>query len=161
MKIRLAKQSDYHKCLPLMRNFFSVAPHAVRYGLTFDENSAAALFNFLCSDKYHCALVAVEEAEDKEPQVTGILCGGLKNWMVNQEQLIANELGWWVEPESRGRGAAIRLLEAFKQWAQMHGATLLVMSCIDDLEGGIVGKLYERGGFKKEETSYFLKLGGD
>ena len=70
----------------------------------------------------------------------------------DKDRLIATELFWWVDKEARGNGAGKRLLNGLESWAQDKGAERLTMITMDSLEN--VGKLYERAGYRKFETSY-------
>lgn len=63
-------------------------------------------------------------------------------------QMVASELFWWVEPESRGHG--VRLLRAAERWAASVGATHIHMIA----PGVDVARLYERLGYTQIERVY-------
>lgn len=65
---------------------------------------------------------------------------------------VASELVWWVEPEARGDG--LRLLKRAETWARETGAALMQMTAPNER----VGRLYERVGYSKLETSYQRSL---
>jgi GNAT superfamily N-acetyltransferase len=60
----------------------------------------------------------------------------------------AQELFWWVEPESRGHG--VRLLKRGEEWAATVGAQHLHMIAPTPA----VGQLYERLGYGYLESAY-------
>ena len=74
----------------------------------------------------------------------------------DMNRLIATELFWWVDKEARGNGAGKRLLNGLESWARSKGAERLSMIAMDSLSD--VGKLYERAGYCKFETSYLRKF---
>lgn len=63
-------------------------------------------------------------------------------------QRVAGEIFWWTEPDGRGQG--LRLLRAAEEWAKLQGASSVQMVAPDDR----VGRLYERLGYQRIETSY-------
>lgn len=65
-------------------------------------------------------------------------------------QLAAQELFWWVEPEHRAGGNALRLLKRGEQWAAAAGAHHVHMIA----PTAAVGQLYERLGYGYLETGY-------
>lgn len=69
--------------------------------------------------------------------------------------LLATEIGWWVEPEARGKGAGKEFLAAFEYWAkEKAGCTLISMVSLDDE----IGKAYEKQGYKLYERAYMKEL---
>lgn len=63
-------------------------------------------------------------------------------------QRVAGEIFWWTEPEARGAG--LRLLREAERWAKKQGAVSVQMVAPDER----VGRLYERLGYSRIETSY-------
>jgi ribosomal protein S18 acetylase RimI-like enzyme len=62
--------------------------------------------------------------------------------------LTAGEIFWWVEPEHRGQG--LKLLREMERRARVEGAKYVQMVAPNEK----VGRLYERLGFDRIETSY-------
>lgn len=69
---------------------------------------------------------------------------------------VAVEIGWWVEPEVRG-ATGLALLSAYEAAVQIAGVTLSVMTCPPD-NSERVGRIYERAGYAKFETTYMKAL---
>jgi GNAT superfamily N-acetyltransferase len=68
---------------------------------------------------------------------------------------LATELAWWVNPEERGSGLGLKLLEAFEYWAEEKaGCSLVSMSSLDDK----VGEMYTKQGYKLYERAYMKVL---
>jgi hypothetical protein len=55
--------------------------------------------------------------------------------------LAADELMWWIEPQHRGL-CAMRMLEAYEEWAQSKGCVLIGMATppCDDKAASIYGR---------------------
>lgn len=85
----------------------------------------------------------------------GMIGGLLVPFPYNQNILVAQELFWWVAPDSRGGGMA--LLDAFEDEAEMRGAGIVAMSLMEEMKGEVLSRIYERRGYKLNERS-FLKV---
>ena len=88
---------------------------------------------------------------EKDQSLTGMIGLLAFNHPYSGERT-AFEVVWWVEPESRGAG--VRLLKAAEQWARDQGIGKMQMVAPNDR----VGRLYERSGYAKVETSYQRSL---
>jgi GNAT superfamily N-acetyltransferase len=66
----------------------------------------------------------------------------------------ATEVMWYVEPEERKEGGAIKLLWEAEKQAKEMGATRMGFSAPNEE----VGKLYERFGYHKLEVTYMKEL---
>lgn len=88
----------------------------------------------------------------------GSLCGVLgalcfpNFW--NENEIIAQELFWWVDIPARGTSAGIRLLQAVEDECRDRGAKKLLMLALDDLEGEKVAGLYRKRGYEPQERSF-------
>ena len=71
--------------------------------------------------------------------------------------LLATEIAWWVDPDQRGSGLGIQLLQAFEYWAkEKAGCHMISMSSLDDK----VGEMYQKQGYKLYEGAYMKVLSG-
>lgn len=66
----------------------------------------------------------------------------------------ATEIMWYVEPEERSGGGAIKLLWEAEKQAKEIGATRMGFTAPNEE----VGSLYQRFGYKKVEVSYMKEL---
>jgi len=87
-------------------------------------------------------------AEDK-----GFLAGVTHKFLLGS-QLMAVELGWYVEPEARGQKVGKALIESFEDWAKIMNCELITMISIDDE----VGEYYKKRGYALYERSYMKEL---
>lgn len=67
-------------------------------------------------------------------------------------RLVAQEMFWYVDRDSRGRGHL--LLRAFEEWARVRGAERMLIAHMHALMPERLGTLYQRMGFQKLETNY-------
>ncbi len=97
---------------------------------------------------------AVFVAESFGGELSGAILGMIVPHFIAGQQ-VATELGWWVDPGSRGLTGP-RLLERFEKWAKDSGAMLITM--IEPPDSPKVGALYERRGYACIEKSYMKAL---
>ena len=88
----------------------------------------------------------------------GVLLGVVVPAFWNPEVLVAQELGWWVEPEHRKSGFGARMLLTFEKKAKEMGAKEIMMICLENSEPEKVGLMYEKLGYSKAEYVYMKRL---
>ena len=91
--------------------------------------------------------------ENDERKVAGLL-GFLVFPHYFTKEPTATEIMWYVEPEERKGGGAIKLLWEAEKQAKELGATRMGFSAPNE----DVGKLYEKFGYKKLEVTYMKEL---
>lgn len=67
-------------------------------------------------------------------------------------EVMAHEIFWWVNPESRGHG--IGMFRTAERWARERGAVFMQVSAPTER----VGEFYLRSGYVQVETAYQRKL---
>lgn len=77
---------------------------------------------------------------------------------MNSSCLIAQELFWWVDKDSRGTGVGVEILKKAEELAKEYGASSMIMLSIKELDGDRVNKLYEKLGYKQREQSFVRRL---
>lgn len=92
-----------------------------------------------------------------------VIIGGLAGIMAPAwfapENLVATEVGWWVDQDQRGGIAAIRLLHRFEDWAKESGATAIAMSDMVMSDGSTpAGGLFDRMGYALSERSHIKRI---
>ncbi len=116
----------------------------------FDPAYAARLFHLHLAHRNACCLVL-----DFDDEAQGILMAMASEHPFGSVKL-ARETVWWIDPAYRGV-AAIRMLDAYEQWAKsLHCAYSGMAGMGDDPE---VAKLYERRGYAVAEKHYLKKIG--
>jgi len=86
--------------------------------------------------------------------------GGMAAAMVipaflNYQVLNAVEIFWWIDPQKRGNGSGLKLLQGLESWARSKGADRLSMI---EMAGFEIATMYERQGFEKAETTFTKRL---
>lgn len=84
----------------------------------------------------------------------GLIMGIVYPYFANPNIIIAQELGWWVEPEYRKSTLAYRLINSFEQEAKNRGAHKIIMICLHTQKPTEIGRLYVKKGYKPLEYSF-------
>lgn len=80
---------------------------------------------------------------------------GMSSPFVFGPHLIASEIAWWINEDSRGNGDGNDLIDAFEYWAKnVAGCTMVSLSGLDD----DIGKYYEKKGYKLYERAYMKNI---
>lgn len=150
--IREATAADCKAAIRLLRDSrvgaqFDRADGPTGFVFPFDPAYAARLFlSYLSCERRYCYV------HDVGGVAQGILMAHAFEhdftpvW-ISQERL------WWIDPSHRG-SAAVRMLDAYEDWAASQGCKFVGMAGMG--EDPIVRKLYERRGYRAAEL-HFLK----
>lgn len=102
-------------------------------------------------------LLAAEEfvyiVEENKGAIFGLV---YRSWY-NPDEIICQELGWWVEPEHRGL-FSIKLFKKFEALAKSKGATTLLATAQTNVDHEKTCGVYEKLGMRQTETVYFKEL---
>lgn len=101
----------------------------------------------------HCFFVA----EDSQGQAVGGLIGCVEKHFFS-EQLVANIIHYDVLSERRMSGAGLRLLTAFRKWAENRGAVELSAGVNSGVELAKMDRFLQRLGFQQTGGNYSLLL---
>ena len=71
----------------------------------------------------------------------------------NRNEITAAELFWWVEPDARGQGLGIALLNGLESWARSIGVCRLSMVAMESLDASEVD-MYENHGYSRFESTF-------
>lgn len=138
--VRCATPADMPAAVALLKESHAAAG----FTFPFDPVRAAALFN------HHLAsglvLVAGSPARGLFMAATFDHPFGAGKW--------AKETVWYIAPDARGR-AAIKMLDAYEQWAREQGCAVIGMA---SLATNDVSRLYERRGYTPAETHFVKAL---
>lgn len=133
MSARHATPQDIPALLEIGRRFTAAA------GMPFDEQALTQTLEQLMAADDGVLLVTAE--------ATGVLGGIAFRNPFNTERT-AQELFWWAEQ------GGLDLLAAFESWAAEHGATRVVMVCLEALEPERVERIYRRRGYVPLERGF-------
>lgn len=74
------------------------------------------------------------------------------------DDLFAQEIVWYIEPDHRGGSNSIRLLKLYEEWAKTNKAKYVQVSNIETLKGSSVSELYKRLGYEKTESAFLKEI---
>ena len=137
--VRIATGSDWQIANKLAMKFCSEA-----YGKWVDQTIVTDLVESLIFDEDKVMFLYKED---------GFLAGILNRFILGNK-IMAVELGWYVNPDSRGKKIGKDLINAFEDWAKEKNADLITMVSIDN----DVGNYYEKNGYKLYERTYMKEL---
>jgi GNAT superfamily N-acetyltransferase len=150
--IRLADIADKARVVTLLKNSrggagFDQAEATTGFVFDFDPAYAARLFmSHLILPNMLCLVL------DEDDAAQGVLMGVASEHPFGPVRL-ATETLWWIEPDYRGRNA-IRMLEAFEDWARGQDCDYSGMAGMG--ASPQVAHLYQRRGYRAAEV-HFLK----
>ena len=146
--IRHATHEDISACLEMGRAFFDESGFGAE--TAFDAETTAATMAHLIDDASGVLLVAETEG------LIGMAGALAYPHYFNADSKTAQELFWWVRPESRGGSAGVRLLQALEAWAKGQGCTTMTMVCLPI--DSPAERVYQRVGYRPSERSYIKRL---
>lgn len=148
-EVRPLKEEEIPLCLPMGEHFFAEAnlpgewsgEHFLAQWGGFYQLGFGRIFGaFLDGD-----LIGV--------------CGGLVAPDVCTGKPRATELFWWLEPEHRKGGLALRLMHAFEGWASEEDCEAVTFAFIHGTgREEVLDRWYRRRGYRPLETHYVKVL---
>jgi L-amino acid N-acyltransferase YncA len=152
MRIRFATVEDVPIIVELGRSY-----HEATHFRSFDYQPDKVMENMraLIEGKRgtHCFFVA----EDTPGQLIGGLIGCVENHLFS-DQPVASILFYYVHPERRMNGAGMRLLAAFRRWAENRDALELCVGVNSGIQLKRVDRFLMRMGFRLTGGNYALPL---
>lgn len=155
MKIRYGAVSDIESCVVLGQKLHAVTRFAsYQYQPQRVAQQLSALIvkgqNIKGS---HCMLIA----EDSAGVIVGCLIGCVECHLFS-DQLVASIAHYLVLPERRLSGAGLRLLTAFRNWAQQRGAFELNAGVNSGVDMERMDRFLRRLGFRPTGGNYAMAL---
>lgn len=155
MKIRFATLNDVAACVELGRRMHSVTRFAA-----YDFNAERVAQNLQAiieigqnEKRTHCFFVA----EDADGAIIGALIGCVERHFFS-DLLVASVVQYEVLPEKRMGGAGLRLLSAFRKWAENRGVFELSVGINSGVEIEKMDRFLKRLGLRLTGGNYSLRL---
>ena len=139
--MHLCKEEDIPHLIRMVKDFAALYP----FPFEPDELKIEAVIRRLMKD----GIVIVSGGG---PPI-GFIMGGLSEFIYNTE-IVATELTWWVDPKYRNTKLGVNLFNAFEEWAQRQGATIIQMSSA----GKDMKDWYLRRGYVPSEASFYKRI---
>jgi len=147
--IRLATADDEEAILGMAREFVAFSPYA-EFAVTEDDELRATI-------KWCMSNATVFVAENKGTLIGMLVAVVAPLWYAPQV-LVASEMAWWIDTRHRRSTAAIRLVQAFEQWAREKGATAVCMSNLDVENANVVSGMLKRMGYISTEQTHTKRI---
>ena len=155
MKIRFATLEDIPACVEGGRRM-----HALTRFSAYDYDAErmarqlrAVIETGQNAHKTHCFFVA----EDHTGDIVGALIGCVEQHFFS-DLLVASVIHYDVLPERRMSGAGLKLLIAFRKWAQNRGVFELSVGVNSGVELAKMDRFLRRLGFQQTGGNYSLSL---
>ena len=141
MGIRVATLADLPRILALGELLHMESPRWSR--LSFNRAKAAHFIAHLIMEPEGVVFVAEQD---------GLVVGGIAgitspHW--SSDDLVAQEVSFFMAPEARGSMAGVRLVGALRAWGGMRGAKWLQAGTSTGVDPERTAGLYERLGFSR------------
>lgn len=141
--IRKATEEDFDDILRLSAEFWL----HTQFSEPFDAEHTRNMVQLAHDHK----LLAVVEVDS---HIVGFCAGVCAPLMASPHAIAGTELAWWVDPDHRGGKNGIALLQFMEQLAKDAGVKYWTMVTMESSMPEIVGRMYEKMGYQKSETSY-------
>ncbi len=141
--IRKATEEDFDDILLLSAEFWL----HTQFSEPFDAEHTRNMVQ-LAYDNQLLAVLEIDSA------IVGFCAGVCAPLMASPHAVAGTELAWWVDPNHRGGKNGIALLQFMEQLAKDAGVKYWTMVTMESSMPEIVGRMYEKMGYRKSETSY-------
>jgi|688.fasta_scaffold988438_2 RimJ/RimL family protein N-acetyltransferase len=147
--IRFATANDEDALLAMAKDFVAFSPYADFTSAT--EEELRTTIQWLITN----ATVFIAE---KDGSPIGLLVAMIAPLWYAPRVRVASEMAWWINKEHRRSTAAIRLVQAFEQWAQSNGAVAICMSNLDGENASAVSGMLNRMGYNRTEQTHTKRI---
>lgn len=147
-QIRPASESDIPRLLEMGEKFYQTT-HYPENVAPYDAETVEALIGMMRD-----GVMLVAEVEGEVVGMVGLV---VVPHLFNRNYKTACEIVWWVEPEHRGGGIAMQLMNAIEPAAKDKGAVGIQMALLSS-SPPVAAAIYERLGYTHTESSYFKRI---
>lgn len=143
--IRPAEKRDIGAIVTLARHWYEYA-ELPAFGLVFDPATVA-----------HHAANSIDQdlafVSEKAAELTGCCLGLMAPWLGNANQLVLQELIWWMEPEHRTGTDGVRLFFALEKEAKSR--KLGILRSVMKKSNTNVRKFYKKQGYTAFQMEFY------
>ncbi|OIQ99415.1 hypothetical protein GALL_185120 [mine drainage metagenome] len=153
MRIRFAMEKDIPAILA-MCEAVTAESRFHRYGIN-KEKLLVVITSMMSTQGKVCILLA----ERTDGNIAGLLAGYVTDFFFC-DGIVAQDRLFYVRPDYRGSSAAVKLLIAFRRWAENHQANELSINMSVGIDMGRFNKLMTHMGFGCCGSNFSLALAG-
>ena len=147
--IRDAKLEDIKSIMCLVSDFFIDSIN--EYGICMTEDTIEETLDNLI--KHHIFLVNI-----KDGKVNGVISGAISRSIFDNKEIIAQEIIWFVDKDSRKGMDGIKLFNAFENKCKELGANKIIMVHMENSYPKSLERYYKRKNYKLMEKHYIREV---
>jgi GNAT superfamily N-acetyltransferase len=119
--------------------------------LEFSESRLREIFDEYLSSSDKIVFIAIRDGEP-----LGLYAGYVSRYYFSDE-LVANDIAWFVVKERRGSRVGLRLLDCFEHWAKERGASEVRIGYSTDINPDAFDSLMHKRGYSRVGANYRLE----
>jgi len=151
MKIRFGTREDIEVILTLSSELHAESRFKER---SIDQKKTRGVIeSMLANPAQACILLA----QSSDGEIVGLLAGVVMEYFFTQG-VMAQDRCFYVQPASRGSSAAVKLLMAFRKWAELRKADELCVNMSVAIDVDRFNKLMTHMGFNYCGSNFSFKL---
>jgi len=143
--IRKATFLDITDIIKLVYSFYEES--LKEYNMSFDEVT-------LRGTTYNLIKNGVSLVNEEHGRITGVIMGVISPSIFDKNELLAQEIIWYVDKESRKSRAGLALIKEYVGICKELGASKIIMVYMNNLNGEVMDNLYRRKNYKPMEMQY-------
>lgn len=151
LKVRKASESDLDRYIELLADFHAASP--MKGVADFDAPKTRAFLSTSLENTNILLLVGEIDGE-----IVGVTSCLLYPLYFSPDYQVAQELWWWLTPQSRGSGIGHAMFREIEAWAKEKNARALFMIALEDERAAAMEKVYFRAGFRPLERTFIKEF---
>ena len=151
MGLVIPDSSQEDEVLQLAMNFFRAAQ--LPYGEVSELKARSIIQN--CCDKSSVDTVVI--GWEDQGSLKGIIAGQVTEVLFNENR-VATELIWWVEPAYRKTEVSSALLGAFEYWGEFRGCKYIQMAGLQNDYSKVLDRYYRKNKYVNSENTYVKEI---
>lgn len=151
MQIRFATNDDLEILAQMGKELFFESRFR---NLTLNEEKGKKGIKTMIEDQASCCVLLAETSEKK---IVGMLLGYANEYFFC-DSIMAQDRYFYVQPKSRGTSAAVKLLLAFRKWAELRKVNELCINMSVAIEPERFDKLMKHLGFQYCGSNFSLQI---
>lgn len=151
LRVRKATLLDGSDLLKLMQRYHSEMPSDMAG--VFDVSITAERIMQAIDAPDHFQCIALDGSKP-----VGCIAAALAPMRYWSHEFVACDIVLYVLPEYRARGAGLKLIRAYEEWARSMGCRHITLSCSSRINEDRTYKLYERLGYNSLGVQFIKEL---
>ena len=144
--VRRAKEEDIPKILDMIYGFYDESLRD--YGISVKKETLEDTLKKLIG----LGSIFVDD------ELSGVVAGTISPSLFDKDELVGQELIWYVKPETRKGRVGLELINAFTEYCKSMGAKKLMMVHMENLNPILMNKLYTRKHYRLMEFHYIKEI---